>query len=501
MDLQVFYPEKAYPELYEDVMLLGIFPDSKTFADAVPLIPVPEILSSYQLIDRTDPQQVRNFVHQWFQLPQDSTLAVKRAKPIHQHITSLWKHLIKEQDKTDTTSSLIPLPYQYVVPGGRFREIYYWDSYFTMLGLGECGRTDIISAMVKNFAWQLEHIGHIPNGNRSYFLSRSQPPFFSLMVSLLAEFWGEKIYQENLQALLQEYSFWMNGLEKEPDRFRRIVKVGDYQYLNRYFDDSNAPRAESYSEDKKLFNENFKEPNEFYRNLRAACESGWDFSSRWFEKENDLSSIWATEIIPVDLNALLYILEKTIGEAYKVNGNNQEAHQFERFAQERADLVNDWLWNDDEGIYSDLIIQNNKYGIPSLAMMYPLFAGIATQQQAERNIQYLKNHFLRDGGWVTSNHNTGQQWDAPNGWAPLQWITFIALKKYGFTDLAKEGAMRWLKLNEDVFKRTGRMMEKYNVEDLSLDAGGGEYPVQDGFGWTNGVYLALVKELNTLSAE
>lgn len=109
--------------------------------------------------------------------------------------------------------------------------------------------------------------------------------------------------------------------------------------------------------------------------------------------------------------------------------------------------------------------------------------------------------FLKSGGWVTTNQSTGQLWDAPNGWAPLQWITYEALKKYGANELANDGARRWLRINENVFNRTGRMMEKYNVEDLSLDAGGGEYPVQDGFGWTNGVYLALKKELHAQCAE
>ena len=130
-------------------------------------------------------------------------------------------------------------------------------------------------------------------------------------------------------------------------------------------------------------------------------------------------------------------------------------------------------------------------------MMYPLFAGIVTQEQAERTIKFIASHFLKPGGWVTTNQHTGQQWDAPNGWAPLQWITFVGLKNYGATELANEGAKRWLTLNEQVYQRTGRMMEKYNVEDLSLEAGGGEYPVQDGFGWTNGVYLALLKEVNS----
>jgi len=500
MNIQLFFPEQVYPELYEDVMLLQIFPDSKTFADAVPLVSPDKINSLYQQINRSDRQQVNEFVNHWFQLPQEnSNDPIIESQPIDQHISSLWNHLIREPDKTNHSSSLIPLPYSYVVPGGRFREIYYWDSYFTMLGLRQSGRKDVIRDMIKNFAWLLEQFGHIPNGNRSYFLSRSQPPFFSLMVALHAEGWGPDIYKENLSQLIREYAFWMNGSDKDVNEFKRIVKVGAH-FLNRYYDDSNTPRAESWAEDVRLKNEN-QEVTELYRHLRSACESGWDFSSRWFAKENDLSSIRTTDIIPVDLNSLLYILEKTIEKAFRLNGNDQEANQFEALAQQRSDLIHHWLWNEEEGIFSDLNIHDKKYGIPSLAMMYPLFAGIAPPTQAKRTIKYLTDHFLRPGGWVTTNQYTGQQWDAPNGWAPLQWITYIGLKNYGAIDLAKEGAKRWLTLNENVFNRTGRMMEKYNVEDLTLDAGGGEYPVQDGFGWTNGVYLALEKELNSLSAE
>ena len=157
------------------------------------------------------------------------------------------------------------------------------------------------------------------------------------------------------------------------------------------------------------------------------------------------------------------------------------------------------MWNEEVGIFSDRVMQDRKFGVSSLAMMYPLFARIATQEQAQRTIKFIVDHFLRPGGWVTTNQYTGQQWDAPNGWPPLQWITFMALKNYNAIDLANEGAGRWLKLIGQVFNRTGRMMEKYNVEDISLDAGGGEYPVQDGFGWTNGVYLALSKKLGIVS--
>ncbi|MEO5582080.1 MAG: alpha,alpha-trehalase TreF [Saprospiraceae bacterium] len=502
MEYEIYYPEKTFPELYKDVMLLHVFPDSKTFADAIPIRKPEEINTFYNQINHQDRAQIKEFVHQWFQFPKENIDDTRFERlPIEQHISSLWQHLIKEPDKPLPYSSLIPLHHSYVVPGGRFREIYYWDSYFTMLGLRISGRIEVIREMIKNFAGQLEQFGHIPNGNRSYFLSRSQPPFFSLMINLLADIDGPEIYKAYLPHLLCEYSFWMHGADDNLLDFRRVVKIAEGEFLNRYFDDSDAPRAESWAEDVEMYNQGGHTTKEFYRNLRAACESGWDFSSRWFATENDLKSIHTLDIIPVDLNSLIYILERTIARAFHVQDDQEKSKEFDRKANHRAELIHLSLWNYKESYYSDLIFNEKKFGVPSLAMMFPLFAGIATPEQAERTINYIAEHFLKPGGWVTTNVYTRQQWDAPNGWAPLQWITYEGLKKYGAFELANDAAQRWLTLNENVFKRTNRMMEKYNVEDLSLDAGGGEYPVQDGFGWTNGVYLALQKELKAQHGE
>lgn len=498
MDFPIFYPEKEYPDLYQDVMSFRIFADSKTFADAIPTVSVDEINALYQKIDCTQKAPVAAFVAQWFQLPEEKSIPIIEAQPIKLHIESLWDLLIRQPEKIKFNSSLIPLPFSYVVPGGRFREIYYWDSYFTMLGLKESSRIEIIRNMIANFAWLLDQFGHIPNGNRSYFLSRSQPPYFSLMVELLAGIEGDSIYGLYLPQLLREYNFWMDGTEEENENSKRRIRVGKQQFLNRYYDDADLPRAESYAEDVLLKNEN-PSRSEMYRDLRAACESGWDFSSRWLSEDQTLAAVHTTDFIPVDLNCLLYLLEKTIEKSLRHTGDHLQADRFEELSITRSEVIRQRLWDDDAGIFNDYNDAEQTYGTPSLAMTFPLFAGIATPMQAMRTIEYLSDHFLKPGGWITTNEYTGQQWDAPNGWAPLQWITFLGLMKYGATDLAQEGAGRWLHLNEKVFEQTGRLMEKYNVEDLSLDAGGGEYPVQDGFGWTNGVYLALSNELKMLT--
>ena len=134
----------------------------------------------------------------------------------------------------------------------------------------------------------------------------------------------------------------------------------------------------------------------------------------------------------------------------------------------------------------------------TLAAAFPLFFEIASGSQAERVAKILKQHFLQPGGLISTTETTGQQWDAPNGWAPLQWIAIIGLRNYKQDELAKEIARRWMNINEKVYHDTGKMMEKYNVVETDLKAGGGEYPSQDGFGWTNGVYLALEKVFGKL---
>ena len=517
MSLQVFFPEQEFPEIFKDVMLYRLFADSKTFPDAIPKAATSLINKHYEKIDRNSKIEVDHFVREWFDLPQLTNDDFKVQTSIEDHINLLWSQLTRRDIQTDHPSSKILLPYRYVVPGGRFREIYYWDSYFTMLGLMESGHHHTVIEMIQNFSWLIDNIGHIPNGNRSYFLSRSQPPFFALMVELVRRssfkplktadhFITASRSKSNfplilfnatnyLPALLKEYDFWMDGLFNDKKIFRRIVKLNNGEFLNRYYDDMNSPRVESYAEDLELFSKSDAHNDNLFQDLRAACESGWDFSSRWMENSSKLNSIQTTQILPVDLNVLLYILETTIAGLYKDLREYKKMDQFNAYAINRASLINELFWNEKDGYYGDYHLGNRSYGIPTLAMVFPLFARIASNQQARQTSEYLEKHFLKPGGWVTTKNHTGQQWDAPNGWAPLQWITFVGLQNYGFTEIAKEGARRWLQLNENVFKRTGRMMEKYNVEDLSIEAGGGEYPVQDGFGWTNGVYLALKREL------
>ena len=253
------------------------------------------------------------------------------------HIKNLWNVLRRDADSSVNGSSLLALPNPYIVPGGRFGEIYYWDSYFTMLGLKESGRADMIENMVKNFAYLINTYGHIPNGNRSYYISRSQPPFFSLMVELLASIKGDKVYLDYLPAMEKEYKFWMEGADKlKPGEVhRRVVKLKDGTILNRYWDDAATPRPEGFKEDVAVAEKSGRDKEEMYRNLRAGAESGIDFSTRWFDDKKNITTIKVIDFIPVDLNALMVHLEQMIAKGRKMKTDVNGANQMKKKAMKR----------------------------------------------------------------------------------------------------------------------------------------------------------------------
>ncbi|MGG9960372.1 alpha,alpha-trehalase TreF [Ferruginibacter sp. SUN106] len=513
-------PDKIYGQLFVDVQLAKIFPDGKTFVDCTPKRKVRDIMYDYGLIKGPN-LNLKKFVDDNFNTPPPPPAFnyIIKEPVAANHIKNLWSNLQRDADKAVEGSSLLPLPKPYIVPGGRFREVYYWDSYFTMLGLKESGQTAMIENMVDNFAFLIDTYGHIPNGNRTYYLSRSQPPYFSLMVELLAEIEGDKVYKTYLPQLEKEYNYWMEGADKikNGDAFKRVVKLDNGVVLNRYWDDYNAPRQESYKEDfelaenvsqelamrirmsspealKKILDES---KAAVYRNLRAGASSGWDFSSRWFADEKNISSIQTVNIIPVDLNCLLYKLELTLEKACKISKQEKKRKRFNTLAFNREKSFRSVFYSKTLSFFSDYNFVTKKTTDIACASSVMILSylrepnpeGIGSWGNSGAN--FIKKYLLRDGGIVTTTNNTGQQWDAPNGWAPLQWIAVTSLNRCFQKQLAKDIATRWLTLNDKVYAATGKMMEKYNVEDLAKEAGGGEYPSQDGFGWTNGVYLAL----------
>lgn len=487
-------PDKIYGSLFTDVQMNHVFKDSKTFVDCIPKKDPQEIAESYkQLVNnRAVRFSLPMFVRSNFYEPVDptSTYQTDTSEAVTTHIKKLWTVLKRIPDSVVKGSSLLPLPNPYIVPGGRFREIYYWDSYFTMLGLQASDDDEMMENMVKNFAYMIQQYGHIPNGNRTYFLSRSQPPFFAMMLGLLAEKRGDVVYAEYQASLQKEYDYWMDKTAAT----KHVVKMPDGTTLNRYYDQDAVPRQESFFEDSSTaigYKGNVKA---LYRNLRSCAESGWDFSTRWFADGEHLNTIQVTNLVPVDLNALLYHLELTLSQSYKQTGNLLQAAYYQKLAARRKAAINKYCWNAKQGWYFDYnISQKTMSREMTIAGMSPFFFHVAPDAYAAPAAKAVQDNFLKPGGVVTTLKNSGQQWDAPNGWAPLQWLAIKGLDNYGQKKLAAEIAKRWIQLNVKVYKATGKLMEKYNVVDTHLEAGGGEYPSQDGFGWTNGVLLKLIQ--------
>lgn len=475
-------PREKFGVLFQEVQRKQLFIDQKSFADVEPRIAPDSILYLYNLQKNEPDFNLKSFVDNYFIISQKDTVAMLR------HIDELWSELTRAADVQHPYSSLLALPKPYIVPGGRFKEIYYWDSYFTMLGLEESGEIEMVQNMVDNFAYLIETYGLIPNGNRTYYLSRSQPPFFSLMVGLLAKMKNDKTQLADYAGVLEkEYLYWMNE--------NKSIHLDKQLVLNRYYDELNTPRPESYLQDEELFLSS-KRDSTLFRDIRSAAESGWDFSTRWFEDGKSLSTIITTQLIPVDLNSLLYHLELTLAETYLLKNNLKKSAHFKQLALKRKEAIIRYCWNEGKGFFCDYNFKTGKQSSQmTLAGLYPLFFEIASPVQAAKVKSVIEKDFLIDGGLVTTLTESEQQWDSPNGWAPLHWIAYRALTNYGYDLLAQTIASRWTALNMKVYFETGKMMEKYNVLDTNKPGGGGEYDAQDGFGWTNGVFLKFHSEL------
>lgn len=494
-------PDEALGELFEDVQKRRVYGDGKTFVDLIPRRRMKHIQQEY-LLSRNDPQfDLRDFVSRHFYEFGDAktTYHTDTSMTPRQHIAELW-HVLERKNRRDR-GSLIALPNSYIVPGGRFGEQFYWDSYFIMLGLAADDRWDMIEGMIKNYAYMIRKFGYIPTANRTYFLSRSQPPFFALMIKLLAGHNGRsRTMIEYLPYMLMEYRFWMKGrrtlTKREHRAYARIAEMPNGSLMNRYYDNKTTPRPESLREDTETADEApDRQADRLYLHLRAAAESGWDFSSRWFTDPNDIRTIHTADIIPVDLNCLLHTLEQTIAETYQILRQPLLAKRFQAAADQRVRGIMEYCWSDTDQFFVDYNFHKKQHtGRLTLAGIFPLYTKIATTKQAAAVAQRIEKDFLKPGGVVTTLAETGQQWDSPNGWAPLQWITIQGLRNYGYHALADDIKKRWTKTNLATFADKAKMVEKYDVVNAHGAGGGGEYPLQDGFGWTNGVLAALLNE-------
>lgn len=481
--------------LFEAVQRARIFPDSKTFPDC-------RARADASVIEAAFMRTLRDFVAEHFELPAERPTAdLADVESLAAHIDRLWAILERAPDLARPGSSLIALAHPYVVPGGRFREIYYWDSYFTAEGLAASGRLDLVEGMIRNFADLIDRFGYVPNGTRRYYLGRSQPPMFCALLQLLERLQGFEPVRHFLPQLMREHAFWMDGARVTqsaagwPSARARVVEMTPGAILNRYWDANDAPRPESFGEDTHTSARAAEARRRgLFRDIRAGAESGWDFSSRWFAPGAGIESIRCTELLPVDLNALLWQIERQLSQWLATVGDVR-SDAFAAAAERRSALLFARCWDEPAGwFFDDHWPSGHRTSSWTLAGAFPLYCGMVDEAQAARMAEVIAQRFLRPGGVVTTLEDSGEQWDAPNGWAPLQWIVVQGLRRYGHAHLADEIADRFVTLVERVWRRTGKMMEKYDVCDMSREAGGGEYPVQDGFGWTNGVVRALLAQ-------
>jgi alpha,alpha-trehalase len=376
--------------LFDDVQRSEVFEDQKMMTDAVPLFPVEEINAKYEAEKQSENFNLKEFVLSNFDFL-GAKISIQRENhlPIEEHIEKLWDELTRTAYEEKGT--LLKLPKPYVVPGGRFNEFFYWDSYYIMLGLQVSGRVEMMENIIENCSYLIQNVGFVPNASRTHFLSRSQPPYFSLMLDLLFETTkDENIYIKYHNTLEKEYAFWMNGAEKleNGSAVNRVVKTIHGDVLNRYYDAENIPRPESYLID---IEDSENAGEEFYRNIRSACESGWDFSSRWFADGEHIQTIETLNLAEVDLNCLLWHLEKTLAKSSSLQKLNEKEIDYSERAAKRRQMIDQYFWDETSGTYKDYHIQKNT-NTPSehIAALYPLFLKIAVKIRQRQLQKILK---------------------------------------------------------------------------------------------------------------
>ncbi|KAL6545507.1 Trehalase [Orobanche gracilis] len=439
-------------------------------------------------------------------------------------VHSLWKNLSRkvsdEVKKHPELHTLLPLPAPVIIPGSRFREVYYWDSYWVIRviveilscrGLLASKMHHTANSIVNNLLSFVNKYGYVLNGARAYYTNRSQPPLLSSMVYEIYKRTGDmELAKKALPALLKEHEFWNSEIHKV------IIKddQGNSHCLSRYYAMWNKPRPESATIDKKFTSKflSSSQKQQFYRELASAAESGWDFSTRWMRNSSEFTSLATTSVLPVDLNVFILKMELDIVFLAKETGDESTAKSFLKASQARKEAIDSIFWNDKMGQWLDYWLTNdtcqesqtwtacnqnqNVFASNFSPLWIHLFnSDTALVDKVKRSLQ--SSGLVRAAGIATSLKNSGQQWDFPNGWAPLQHMIVEGLAKSGSQEakaLAVDIAVRWVRTNYVGYMKTGAMHEKYDVEKCGDSGGGGEYVPQTGFGWSNGVVLAFLEE-------
>ncbi|HWY55823.1 MAG TPA: trehalase family glycosidase [Terriglobales bacterium] len=496
---------------------------SMTRCDSVVDPKLPEAVVLYLPADFAEPDSVKQLEH-------DCKVHVEHLPTVIQH---------PGQPGVDTISpqGLLFLPNSYVVPGGRFNEMYGWDSYFIILGLVRDHRIDLARGMVENFFFEIEHYGTVLNANRTYYLTRSQPPFLTSMI--MEVYNAEKTSGHNDKDWLaraygfaaRDYEMWIH----EPH-------LAESTGLSRYYDFGMGPAPESLQDEsglrRKVTGYFLLRPDlsrtymamkgstpdavgpdynvqvcdvattmarpgcdaagtvqlgaDYYKGDRSMRESAFDISFR-FGPYGAATHHFA----PVCLNSLLYKTEKDLEEISRLLGKTVEPAQWKQRAEKRKQQIDKYLWDDQRGMFFDYDLRTGaRSTYEYVTTFYPLWAGLASTQQAQAVARNVKI-FEQRGGLATSTTNTGMQWDYPYGWAPLQSLAVEGLRHYGYAADADRVSYEFLSTVAENFRREKTIREKYDVVTRSSEAhvSAGYQANVVGFGWTNGVFLELLQEL------
>ncbi|XP_070685049.1 trehalase [Pempheris klunzingeri] len=515
--------------ILDQVQKAKLFDDDKYFVDMKLREPPDVVLSAFHNLSvesanmAVPPAKLQEFLRTYFEKPgtefeswtppdwQDKPkflggIADQKLRDWAEKIHNLWKSLGRKiragvKDHPELYSQIYT-PHPVIVPGGRFRELYYWDSYWVINGLLLSEMTDTAYGMIQNFLYLVNRYGFVPNGGRIYYERRSQPPFLTLMVKSYYQATKDKEFlRAALPALEQEYRFWMQN------RSVAVTVNGTEHVLNRYYVEVGLPRPESYTDDVELaegLTDDRKE--QLWMDLKAGAESGWDFTSRWFvdgggHNNGTLRETRTSHILPTDLNALLFLNEETLASFHRILGDGDSAALYDRAAARRLEAIESVLWEAERGAWFDynLVTQSKHFEFyPS--NLAPIWAQCYSRpEMGEKALQYLKGSGALQfpNGVPTSLKESGQQWDYPNAWPPLQHMLIQGLSKLPSEDakqLAFDLAQRWIRTNWLAYTKYEAMFEKYDVNGDGKPGGGGEYEVQLGFGWTNGVALQLLDQ-------
>lgn len=524
----------GHGDLLDAVQRSKIFSDSKTFVDLKLKYPEENVVQAFKNLPNSpkpDRNTLEKFVEDNFSLEQNLEFedwdpedwikhpkyldSLKRPALIYVglEVNKLWNFLSKKCSKdlmvNSELYSKIYLQQGFVMPGGRFREIYYWDTYWIVRGLLVSNMFKTVKGILMNFLEQIKRFGHIPNGTRIYYERRTQPPFFTSMITAYVEASNDwEFVRENLDTIEEEIKFY-----EQHRRFRYKWSDGEVYTVFKYSADCRGPRPESYIEDAEVAEEMFQSKEmqeEFYLHMKAAAESGWDFSSRWFidkngENDGTLADAKTCYILPVELNALMFKNYLYLAQFHDKVGIASKVGSYEDKARDMLRTIGDLLWDSDEKMWFDIDVLNNKRRKYFYASnLFPLWVEAYPEHLALEIGEHAVSYLLRTGvtehlgGIPASTKHTKQQWDW-NAWPPLQHLIVSGLnktknikaKKLAFKIAQNYTVSTIAGCNKD--SGVCEIFEKYDPTNQGAAGGGGEYEVQMGFGWTNGVLIHLIK--------